>query len=139
MAGESFDPDLDVVLLPERQDGDFGYYPDTYIELAKELRAGGLRAGFMHDPEHRKWIGRKGVPVAEVVALGVVSSVLGAGLVAALRKALGVLSGDRVRLKVMKIKDDRSGLTHESFEWDGSKDGVVEALHEFIQDDDKGS
>ncbi len=50
----------DVVVLPEAIDDDTAVYRDELITFAKELRAEGVDAGYLHDAEHRTWSGRKG-------------------------------------------------------------------------------
>lgn len=71
--------DGEIVLLPAALDGDFGIYPNEDSTLAKELRAAGVAARYLHDPEHRQWQVLMGeVPVD--LAVGVASSVIGSGL-----------------------------------------------------------
>lgn len=67
----------EVVVLPLRVGSDGGVYTEGTLMLVKSLRAAGVTAAYLHDPEGRKFEARKSA-VSELVwvplAVGVLSS-----------------------------------------------------------------
>jgi hypothetical protein len=63
--------DHEVVVLPEALEGDVGVYRDELSSFAKEMRAAGLDAAYLHDQGHRTWSGRKGGPILVPILLAI--------------------------------------------------------------------
>ena len=121
----------DVVILPIRVQDDVGIYPDEVLTLKKQLRAQGVDADFLHDSDHRRWLGLKGEVVATII-LGFVTS----GGVAAVQSMLTQrFAGRRLRLRAARRRN-ADGSVVEWFEADGSGDDVARALDKFLQNDD---
>lgn len=117
----------DLVILPERIDGDIGIYRDELLTFVKALRAEGVDAAFLHDSEHREWLALMGdVPTSMLI--GVASSFIGSAAWYAFLKLTGAGPGSKkVRIKFGRYNQDGA----EWFEGKGDADGVNRALEQF--------
>lgn len=119
-----------VLVLPVREDASGnGIYPEETISLVKELRAAGVRAGFMHRPEQRLFEGRKGVFTDAVytVLLGVLGSATWDGVKRLLQRK------SREKLKVTFGQAD--GIDAGSARWwqvEGDTAAVIAAIDKLV-------
>jgi hypothetical protein len=119
--------DADLVLLPDRLDGDRGVYSDQLITAVKALRADGVDARWFHDVDHRLWHGERSAIVDLVVipfVVGIASSAGWAALVGLLSRRSGP-----VKLKVGYRKDPLRG-EERWVELEGSSADVAAALEQ---------
>lgn len=124
----------DAVILPQQTDGDLGIYRDEQVALKKELLAAGVDADFLHDPEHRTWLGLKGDVVINL-AIGLLTS----GAVAAIQGWLTNTFGrSHVRLKVVRVRhSEETGESRaEWYEAEGNGEDVARALEAIRHDAD---
>jgi hypothetical protein len=115
-----------ILILPLLLEGDVGIYSQQALTLRKELASIGIDSDYLHDTAHRKWLGRHGPVIAEIV-IGLATS----GAVAAFQSWLTQsLSGARVHVKaVRKVEADGSRL--DWFEAEGSGTDVAQLLETF--------
>jgi hypothetical protein len=120
-----------ILILPEEERGDVGVYSDSYLMLAKELRAQGIEVAYKHDSEHRLWRGRKGLGVVTPLELQVSLAVIPASFFFALQQLLDRRgSKDPVKIRVVHMTEGTSSSA-DMFEAEGSPAGVIEALRTF--------
>ena len=123
----------DLVVLPRKiaEDGT-GLYDDSVIDLVKQLRAEGVDAAYLHDKDHREWIGEKGWTPAEIalivsIAENLTSSAVWDGLKMILQRAHG--GRGRAKLKACRVIQSPDGTkTQEWIEVEGEIDDVVKAI-----------
>ncbi|MDE0805860.1 MAG: hypothetical protein OSA99_21360 [Acidimicrobiales bacterium] len=130
----------DVVLLPEGLDGDTGIYRDECITFAKELRADGVDAGYLHDADRRTWSGRKGeaLLVPAIIALSA-NVATGAATIAVSRWLERTFPDSSVRLRVIHKRAGGGQREKDLFTATGSGPEVAELFQAFEEargDDD---
>jgi len=123
----------DLVVLPQRIEGDVGIYRDETLMIKKELLAEDVDVDYLHDAEHRQWHGLKGQELLLQIAIGIASS----GAVAALQSWLTRRwSGKRVQIKVVRKRRKSDGAIQlDWYEAEGDGESIAAAL-EAIRDDD---
>ena len=57
-------PQRDCVILPLEVQGEVGVYSEAELTLKKDLTEAGIDADYLHDPQHRRWLGLHG-PVVD--------------------------------------------------------------------------
>jgi hypothetical protein len=125
----------DVVFFPERTEGEVGVYSDDLKAIVKQLRAEGVEAGYLHEAEHREWVGRRGVPLLVPFVIGIASSFIGtAAWVAFARILKGTFGQQRLSVRYGKLNDDRSGIDGELFQAEGNADDVIKAIEKLRAD-----
>jgi hypothetical protein len=115
-----------VLIVPVRVQGEIGIYTDDQLMLKKALIAEGIGAEFMHDADHRQWVGFKGPVIGEII-VGLATS----GTVAALQ-AYFIRLGSKHRIRVRaarRIEQDGSRL--DWFEASGEASDVAEMFESF--------
>ena len=130
----------DVVVLPEAVDGDRGIYRDEFITFAKELRAEGVDAGYLHDADQRSWSGRKGeaLLIPAIIALSA-NVATGAATIAVSRWLERTFPEATVRLRVVHKRSGGGRRETDAFTASGSGPEVAELLRAFEEarrDDD---
>lgn len=131
----------DVVVLPEAIDDEVGVYRDELISFAKELRAQGVDAGYLHDPEHRTWSGRKGEALLVPVIIALSANVAtGAAMIALSRWLERTFPKTSVRLRVTHKRSGGGRRDKDSFAATGPGPEVAELLRAFEEErgDDNG-
>lgn len=123
----------DLVVLPrEIADDGTGLYDDSVVDLVKQLRAEGVDAAYMHDADHREWIGEKAWTPTEIalvisVAENLASSAAWDGLKMIIQRAHG--GRGRAKLKVCRVIQSADGTTtREWIEVEGEIGDVVKAI-----------
>jgi hypothetical protein len=102
-------PEATIVVLPTSVEGEVGVYSNEVSTLAKELRAAGVAAEYLHGADHRQWRVNMGeVPVDIVV--GVTSAIIGSGLWDAFVAFLGTrYPVNEVNLRVVRQRRRPNG------------------------------
>lgn len=95
--------------------------------LAKEIRATGVTADYQHDSSSRTWIGEKHV---SPIVLDIIANIVSMAGWNGLRSVIAKRKSERVRVKVSRRKETRSGTVEEWFELDGPGAEVAKALKE---------
>jgi hypothetical protein len=114
----------DVLILPRETAGDVGRYDDSVSTLAKQLRASGATATYLHEADSREWIGEQGIdPIVLSFIVGLASNAGWAGIAALARRTSG-----GVRAKVARCKETPDGTEWEWFEVEGPGAEVADAL-----------
>jgi len=123
----------DLVVLPRKiADDGTGLYDDSVIDLVKQLQAEGIDAAYLHDADHREWIGEKGWTPAEIalvvsIAENLASSAVWDGLKTILQRAHG--GKGRVKLKACRVIQSPDGTkTQEWIEVEGENGDVAKAI-----------
>jgi hypothetical protein len=120
-----------IVILPEEERGDVGVYSDSYLMIAKELRAQGVDISYKHDYAHRLWRGRKGLGIVTPLEIEVALAVIPSSFFFALQQLLDRRgSKDSVKVRVVHVTG-RTPSSADVFEAEGSPAEVVEALRTF--------
>jgi hypothetical protein len=102
-------PDADIVVYPLAMEGDIGVYSESVLTLVKEWRVEGVDVQYLHDANHRTWLGLNGAVIFTIV-VGLFTS----GAVATLQTLLtSKLQKVKVRLKAGR----RIGADGSSEEW----------------------
>jgi hypothetical protein len=118
--------DIDLLILPRRlgPEGE-GLYDDSVLTLAKDLRAEGFSADYLHPAEDRRWIGEKSA-VALVVefVVGVGGNAGWAALYALFRRK----PEQKVRVRVARKKDLVAKQEWEWIEAEGPGEEVARSL-----------
>jgi hypothetical protein len=118
--------DIDVLILPRRlgPEGE-GLYDDSVLTLAKDLRAEGVSADYLHPAEDRRWIGEKSA-VALVVefVVGIGGNAGWAALYALFRRE----PEQKVRVRVARKKDFAAKQEKEWVEAEGPGEEVARSL-----------
>ncbi len=122
----------DLVVLPEGLEGDVGIYREDLLAFPKLMRADGLDAGFLHDPEHRRFSGRKGDPILVPVVIAFVVNVVTTGAGIAIQHYIERRFPDRT-VKVKVIHRERRLLTgrRDVFEATGTGPEVAGLYREY--------
>jgi hypothetical protein len=81
-------PEGAIVVLPASVEGDMGIYPNGALMLVKEMRAAGIPAQFLHDPEHRQWQVHMGEIPLDLL-IGVSSGLISSGIWASFSHLVG--------------------------------------------------
>jgi hypothetical protein len=97
-------PEATIVVLPEAIEGDVGIYPNAATMLVKELRAAGIPAEYLHDPDHRQWHVLMGDVPTELI-IGVVTGLMSTGIGASFAHFLG--GGSRKRAATVHVVRQR--------------------------------
>lgn len=122
----------DVVVLPEALNDDTGIYRDEFMTFAKELRAEGLDAGYLHDVAHRTWSGRKGEALLVPVIIALSTNVAtGAAMIAVSRWLERTFPKTSVRLRVIHKRSGGGRREKDSFTATGTGPEVAELLRAF--------
>lgn len=122
----------DIVLLPDRVEGENGIYSDAVLLLKKQLVEAGVDAAYLHDADHQLWEGKRGIGVL----LSVVISFGSSAAVAAIQSWLtGTFTRDRVHLKVGRHRQ-LDGTVTGWFEAEGSGSEVAKLLDRFMESDE---
>ena len=128
----------DVVVLPLKIEGEVGTYPGHASQVAKDLRAGGIDAAFLHDSEHRQWRVLMGdLPMEIVIGIGtgIASAASWAALVAAFRQVFPPNS--QVNARVFRQRRDADGTVRSAWlEYEGEVDGFLTALPQIDVEED---
>jgi hypothetical protein len=120
--------DHEFVVLPNHLDQGKGIYDESALTLVKVLRAGGIDAAYLHEPEQRIWQGhRSGLPVAELV-IGIASNAAWAALVVLLRNGKGRAN---VKAQVLRIRTNGKRTDTKWLRVEGPSHDVADALERF--------
>lgn len=115
----------DVLLLPREVVDGRGFYDDSVVTLAKELRAQGISAVYAHEPDEREWIGEKSAStIALALVVGVGSDAGWSGLCALLARA----KRKRVHVRYSRTIKTLGRTESEWYEIDGPGAEVAEVL-----------
>jgi len=127
----------DVVILPFKIDEGNGLYPGRLVHWAKDLRAEGLDAAYLDDPDHRRWnvlMGDLPSELAIGIGIGIAGNAAWAALVAAFRRVVPAKS--QVAARVVRERRSGTGRVDRSwFEYKGDVEGFLEALPQIDVDD----
>lgn len=118
--------DVDLLILPRRLGpAGEGLYDDSVLTLAKDLRAEGVSADYLHPTEERRWIGEKSA-VALIVefAIGIGSNAGWTALYELLRRH----PEQTVRVRAARKKDLAAKQEWEWVEAEGSGEEVARSL-----------
>lgn len=69
------DESAEILLLPRTVEDGTAIYQDTHITAAKDLRAAGVRASFLADPENRTFVSEFSHDVVYQIAIGLASNI----------------------------------------------------------------
>ena len=121
----------DVVILPLSIEQGSGLYPGRLVHTAKQLRAVGVDAAYLDDPDHRRWNVLLG-DLPTVIAIGIGTSVVGsaawAALVAGFRKVFPTKGKVSARVVRQRLDVVEGTVKNTWFEYDGEMEGFLKAL-----------
>lgn len=117
--------DADLMVFPDRFEGDQGVYSDQLVTTVKALRVDGVNARWYHDSDHRLWSGERSALVTLVVIPFIVGIGSSAGW-AGLARFLSRRGDGQVKLKIGYSK----GPLHEErwLELEGTSADVATTL-----------
>jgi hypothetical protein len=123
-------PDHEVLVLPESIRGDVGVYRDEALVLVKEMKAEGIDAEYLHDPERREWHGLRSQEVVVVLTLSFAAGLLANATWDAIKGVVNHLFGKRN--VIVRFHERRTDNEEEKwFEASGPADSVIDSIREF--------
>lgn len=124
-------PSVDVLIYPIAVEGEIGVYSEAVLTLGKRLRAAGVSAQYVHDRDHRTWLGLNGSELLSSIIVGIFTS----GGVAAVQSYLTQsVSQKRIKVKAGR-KTEADGSSVEWFEGEGTPKDIVEAMKVVFEDE----
>ena len=118
---------LDAIILPERVTTDgVGLYPSSAIDLYKQFREDNIAVDYLQDKEHRKWVGRHGIPKPIIdFAIALASEASWEAIKLLIRKGS---AKTQVRGKIARCVETSKGKVWEWYEIEGTADAVIDAI-----------